>query len=145
MVIDTGDDLLFEPMASVDPDLKQMMQSQMRLMEALSAHLASLPPAAPPQDSRSVDHIAKNILDFLYNPQAGVSCEAWYKRYEDILTVELAQQGDETKVSLLLRKLVPAEPVHYTNNILPDEPRPKSFKDTVTTPCSMEHSGTCSW
>ena len=67
-------------MASVDPEFKQMMQAQMRLMEALSVHLASLTPAASQQDSMSVDHIAKNIPDFLYDPQAGVSFEAWYKR-----------------------------------------------------------------
>ena len=109
------------------------MQTQMRLMEALSAHLTSLTPAAPAQNLTSVDHLAKSIPDFLFDPQAGVSFETWYKRYEDVFTVDLANRDDETKVRLLLRKLGPAEHVRYTNYILPDEPRSKSFTDTVTT------------
>jgi hypothetical protein len=113
--------------------MKQMMAAQIRLMETLTAHLASLGSSAPTRDLPSVDHVARNTPDFLYDPQSGVSFEAWFKRYEDVFTIELADRDDETKVRLILRKLGPAEHVRYTNYILPEEPRSRSFVSTIGT------------
>jgi hypothetical protein len=116
---------------SADPELKQMMQVQIRLMETLTAKFSTMGSSTPSVDPPLVDHMARNIHEFLYDPDAGVSFESWYKRHEDIFTVDLASRDDETKVRLLLRKLGPAEHVRYTNFILPAEPRTLSFPDTV--------------
>ncbi|KAA3674010.1 uncharacterized protein DEA37_0012162 [Paragonimus westermani] len=115
---------------STDPDLKQMMQAKIRLMEMLATRFAALGPSTS-VDPPSADHLARNISDFLYDPQAGVPFEAWYKRYEDTFTMELASRDDDTKVRLLLRKLGPAEHVRYANYILPAEPRTLTFADTA--------------
>ncbi|BHF57095.1 hypothetical protein SprV_0100003600 [Sparganum proliferum] len=59
--------------------------------------------------------------------------DSWYKRYEDLFSVDLAAQDDAWKVRLLLRKLGPAEHERYANFILPKNPREVTFQDTVQT------------
>jgi hypothetical protein len=113
--------------------MKQMMAAQIRLTETLTAHLASLGSSAPTHDLPSVDHVARNIPDSLYDPQSGVSFEACFKRYEDVFSFKLADGDEKTKIQLILRKLGPAEHVRYTNYILPEEPRSRSFVNTVGT------------
>nr|VZI45565.1 unnamed protein product [Spirometra erinaceieuropaei] len=87
-------------MADEYADLEQMLQQQLKLMEALTAH---------------------------------ITFDSWYKRYEDLFSVDLAAQDDAWEVRLLLRKLGPAEHEHYANFILPKNPREVAFKDTVQT------------
>ncbi|BHF70625.1 hypothetical protein SprV_0301367900 [Sparganum proliferum] len=81
--------------------------------------------------SQSVDHIAGSITEFLYDPQAHITFDSWYKRYEDLFSVDLAAQDDAWKVRLLLRKLGPAEHERYANCILPKNAREVTSKDTV--------------
>ncbi|BHF86025.1 hypothetical protein SprV_ctg2002920300, partial [Sparganum proliferum] len=59
--------------------------------------------------------------------------DSWYKRYEDMFSVDLAAQDDAWKVRLLLRKLGLAEHERYANFILPKNPPEVTFKDTVQT------------
>ncbi|KAA3676508.1 uncharacterized protein DEA37_0007238 [Paragonimus westermani] len=116
---------------SSDPELKQMMQAQVRLIELITTRFATMGSSSPSVDPTLVDHMARNIHEFLYDPDVGVSFESWYKRYKDFSTVELVNGHDETKVRLLLRKLGPAEHVRYLNYILPAKPQTLSFADTV--------------
>nr|VZI38266.1 unnamed protein product [Spirometra erinaceieuropaei] len=122
-------------MADEYADLKQMLQQQLRLMEALTVKLSnsSMGQSSAAGGSQSVDHIAGSITEFLYDPQAHITFDSWYKRYEDLFSVDLAAQDDAWKVRLLLRKLGPAEHERYANFILPKNPREVAFKDTVQT------------
>ncbi|BHF57097.1 hypothetical protein SprV_0100003800 [Sparganum proliferum] len=83
--------------------------------------------------SHSVDHIANSVTEFLYDSQVHTAFDSWYKRYEDLFSVDLAAQDDAWKVRLLLRKLGPAEHERYANFILPKNPREVTFQDTVQT------------
>ncbi|BHF67669.1 hypothetical protein SprV_0301069700 [Sparganum proliferum] len=88
--------------------------------------------------SQSVDHIAGSITEFLYDPQVHITFDSWYKRYEDLFSVDLAAQDDAWKVRLLLRKLGPAEHERYANFILPKNPREVTFKDTRLQLCKRD-------
>ncbi|BHF79293.1 hypothetical protein SprV_0602241300 [Sparganum proliferum] len=122
-------------MADEYADLKQMLQQQLKLMEALTVKLSnsSMGQSSAAGGSQSVDHIAGSITESLYDPQAHITFDSWYKRYEDLFSVDLAAQDDAWKVRLLLRKLGPAEHERYANFILPKNPREVTFKDTVKT------------
>ncbi|BHF85153.1 hypothetical protein SprV_1002831400 [Sparganum proliferum] len=122
-------------MADEYADLKQMLQQQLKLMEALTVKLSnsSMGQSSAAGGSQSVDHIAGSITEFLYDPQAYITFDSWYKRYEDMFSVDLAAQDDAWKVRLLLRKLGPAEHERYANFILPKNAREVTFKDTVKT------------
>nr|VZI05682.1 unnamed protein product [Spirometra erinaceieuropaei] len=104
-------------------------------MEALTVKLcnSSMGQSSAAGGSQSVDHIAGSITEFLYDPQAHITFDSWYKRYEDLFSIDLAAQDDAWKVRLLLRKLGPTEHEHYANFILPKNPREVAFKDTVQT------------
>ncbi|BHF66428.1 hypothetical protein SprV_0200944500 [Sparganum proliferum] len=122
-------------MADEYADLKQMLQQQLKLVEALTIKLSnsSMGQSSAAGGSQSVDHIAGSITEFLYDPQAHITFDSWYKRFEDLFSVDLAAQDDAWKVRLLLRKLGPAEHERYANFILPKNPREVTFKDTVQT------------
>nr|VZI02757.1 unnamed protein product [Spirometra erinaceieuropaei] len=122
-------------MADEYADLKQMLQQQLKLMKALTVKLSnsSMGQSSAAGGSQSVDQIADSITEFLYDPQAHITFESWYKRYEDLFSADLAAQDDAWKVRLLLRKLGPAEYERYANFILPKNPRQVAFKDTVET------------
>nr|VZI30519.1 unnamed protein product [Spirometra erinaceieuropaei] len=122
-------------MADEYADLKLMLQQQLKLMEALTVKLSnsSMGHSSAAGGSQSVDHIAGSITEFLYDPQAHITFDSWYKRYEDLFSVDLAAQDDAWKVRLLLRKLCPAEYERYANFILPKNPREVAFKNTVET------------
>ncbi|BHF69110.1 hypothetical protein SprV_0301215200 [Sparganum proliferum] len=118
-------------------DLKQMLQQQqqqqqqLKLMEAPTVKLSnsSMGQSSAAGGSQSVDQIDGDITD----PQAHITFDSWYKRYEDLFSVDLAARDDAWKVRLLLRKLGPAEHERYANFILPKNPREVTFKDTVQT------------
>nr|VZI12977.1 unnamed protein product [Spirometra erinaceieuropaei] len=122
-------------MADEYADLKLMLQQKLKQMEALTVKLSNsfMGHSSAAGGSQSVDHIAGSITEFLYDPQAHITFDSWYKLYEDLFSVDLAAQDDAWKVRLLLRKLGPAEHDRYANFILPKNPRELAFKDTVGT------------
>ncbi|BHF84439.1 hypothetical protein SprV_0902759000 [Sparganum proliferum] len=122
-------------MADEYADLKQILQQQLKLMEALTVKLSnsSMGQSCAAGGLQSVGHIAGSITEFLYDPQAHITFDSWYKRHEDLFSVDLAAQDDAWKVRLLLRKLCTAEHERYDNFILPKNPREITFKDTVKT------------
>ncbi|BHF58772.1 hypothetical protein SprV_0100172700 [Sparganum proliferum] len=100
-------------------DLKQMLQQQLKLMEALTVKLSdsSMGKSGAAGGSHS----------------AHITFDSWYKRYENSFSVDLAAQDDAWKVRLLLRKLGPPEHERYANFIPPKNPQEVTFKDTVQT------------
>ncbi|BHF72510.1 hypothetical protein SprV_0401557700 [Sparganum proliferum] len=122
-------------MANEYDDLKQMLQQQLKLMEALTVKVSNsnMDQSSAAGGSNSVVHIAGSITEFLYDPQVHITFDSWYKRYEDMFSADLAARDDAWKVPLLLRKLGPAEHERYANFILPKNPREVTFKDTVQT------------
>nr|VZH95151.1 unnamed protein product [Spirometra erinaceieuropaei] len=122
-------------MADEYADLKQMLQQQLKLMEALTLKLSnsSMGQSSAAGGSQSVDHNTGSVTEYLCDPQAHITFDSWYKRYEDLFSVDLAAQDDAWKVRLLLRKLGPAEHERYANFIIPKNPREVAFKDTVKT------------
>nr|VZI29405.1 unnamed protein product [Spirometra erinaceieuropaei] len=87
-------------MADEYADLKQMLQQQhLKLVEALTFKLSNLSmgQSRAAGGSHSVDHTASSITDFLYDPQAHITFDAWYKRYEDLFSVDLFSQDDACK------------------------------------------------
>ncbi|BHF68588.1 hypothetical protein SprV_0301162400 [Sparganum proliferum] len=107
-------------MADEYADLKQVLHQQLKLMEALTVKLSnsSMGQLSEVGGSHSVDHIASSIPEFFYDPQAHSTYDSWYKRYEDLSSVDLVTQDNAWKVLLLLRKLGPAEHKRYANFIL---------------------------
>ncbi|BHF74140.1 hypothetical protein SprV_0401722400 [Sparganum proliferum] len=81
--------------------LKQMLQQQrqLKLMEALTVKLSKAPmgQSNAAGGSHSVDHIADSITEFSYDPVALITFDSWYKRYEDLSSVDLAAQDDAWK------------------------------------------------
>nr|VZI26205.1 unnamed protein product [Spirometra erinaceieuropaei] len=77
-----------------------MLQQQLKLMEALTVKLSnsSMGQSSAAGGSQSVDHIAGSITEFLYDSQAHITFDSWYKRYEDLFSVDLAAQDDAWKV-----------------------------------------------
>nr|VZI32534.1 unnamed protein product [Spirometra erinaceieuropaei] len=88
-------------MADEYADLKQMLQQQLKLVEALTVKLSnssmgqsSAVLVAVAGGLHSVDHIASSITEFFYDPQAHINFDSWYKRYEDLFSVDLAAKDD---------------------------------------------------
>ncbi|VDO62351.1 unnamed protein product [Schistosoma margrebowiei] len=103
----------------MDPSkLELLLEQQMKLTQMLA-------------DEPSVDGINNSISEFHYNPDSNVTCDMWFRRYEDLFKFDLANKDDAWKVRLLLRKLGPSELDRYCNLILPLNPREHSFSDTV--------------
>ncbi|BHF71132.1 hypothetical protein SprV_0401418700 [Sparganum proliferum] len=87
-------------MADEYADLKQMLQQQqLKLMEALTVKISnsSMGQSSAAGGSHFVNHIASSITEFLYDPQAHITFDSWYKRYEDLFSVDLAAQDDAWK------------------------------------------------
>nr|VZI37892.1 unnamed protein product [Spirometra erinaceieuropaei] len=76
--------------------LKQMLQQKVKLMKTLTVKLSnsSRGQSNVAGGSQSVDHIAGSIAEVLYDPQAHITLDSWYKRYEDLFSVDLAVQDD---------------------------------------------------
>nr|CAH8845740.1 unnamed protein product [Trichobilharzia regenti] len=119
----------------MDPSkLELLFERQMKLMEMfVNQQTGPASPSSNPNHTMlpSVDGIVNSISQFNYNPDANVTFDTWYQRYEDLFTVDLASQDDAWKVRVLLRKLGPAEYERYCNLILPQKPRDKCFDDTI--------------
>nr|VZI49017.1 unnamed protein product [Spirometra erinaceieuropaei] len=87
-------------MADEYADLKQTLQQQLKLMEAVTVKLSnsSMGQSSAAGGSQSVDYIAGSITEFLYDPQAHITFDSSYKRYEDLFSVDLAAQDDAWKL-----------------------------------------------
>lgn len=109
--------------------LELLLEQQLKLMELLIQSKAVAPPSTSAQNSNEL--LARSIIDFLFDVDNNVTFDTWYRRYEDMFNVDFAQQDDAWKVRLLLRKLGASELDKYYNFILPQNPRERSFTDTI--------------
>ncbi|CAH8549964.1 unnamed protein product [Schistosoma intercalatum] len=116
----------------MDPSkLEKLFEQQLKLMEMITqTHISSRVPTAP-TIPESVDGITSGISEFLYDPDANITFDTWFRRYEDLFKVDFADRDDSWKVRLLLRKLGPSELDKYCNFILPQNPRDRSFDATI--------------
>ncbi|BHF77599.1 hypothetical protein SprV_0602070700 [Sparganum proliferum] len=86
-------------MADEYADLKEMLQQQLKRMDALTVKISnsSMGQSSAAGGSHSVDYIASSITEFLYDPQAHITFDSWYKRYEDLFSLHLAAQDEAWK------------------------------------------------
>ena len=85
----------------------------------------------------TAEGIANSISEFTYDPDNGVTFQAYFRRFENIFTKRCATWSDEQKVGLLLQKLGPSESTKYTNLLLPKKPDEISFEETLKTLTNM--------
>ncbi|CAH8839295.1 unnamed protein product, partial [Trichobilharzia szidati] len=109
--------------------LEKLMEQQLKLMEML----AGLQISRSADSSTANDSIGSSISEFVYDPDANVTFDTWFRRYEDLFRVDFADKDDAWKVRLLLRKLGSDELDKYCNLILPQKPSERSFDETVHT------------
>ncbi|CAO4386706.1 unnamed protein product [Caenorhabditis nigoni] len=81
--------------------------------------------------SQLVESISTRIPNFVYEPDEDLTFDAWYSRYEDVITKDGATLTDEVKARLVLAKLNAKEYSHFANRILPETPNSLKFEDLV--------------
>ncbi|VDP10974.1 unnamed protein product [Heligmosomoides polygyrus] len=110
-----------------------------RLLTALATAVEGLgrrhhPPQPIPHDpARQFNALAGRIAPFVYDPDADLTFESWYRRYDDISNVDVTGLDERTRVRLLLHKLDAGSYERYSSYILPQNPKDVSFKQTVAT------------
>lgn len=85
----------------------------------------------------TAEGIANSITEFVYDPENGITFQAYFRRFETIFNKRCETWSDEQKVGLLLQKLGPNESTKYTNLLLPRKPDEVSFQETIKTLTSM--------
>ena len=84
-----------------------------------------------------------SISEFVYDPEANVTFDTLFRRYEGLFRVDLSDKDDAWKVRLLLRKLGAAEPDKYCNLILPQiVPSMPQFNPSASCLVIIVHSST---
>ena len=84
------------------------------------------------QKEMKTESLASGITEFVYDPDNGLTFDAWFVRYEGLFIVDAKDLDDAAKVRLLLRKLNTTCHKQYVDYILPREPKDFTLKDTVT-------------
>ncbi|XP_036339772.1 uncharacterized protein LOC118749108 [Rhagoletis pomonella] len=79
-----------------------------------------------------MDILAKQMQEFVREPEDQNTFEAWYTRYQDIFEEDAKQLSDADKTRLLLRKVSSAVCQQYANVILPTKPSEINFSTTVS-------------
>ncbi|KAK4470004.1 hypothetical protein MN116_000030 [Schistosoma mekongi] len=124
-------------MVTMDPiKMEMLLDEQLKLMKLVTSSKSTSETSSTvpvPNSTLSVDGIINSIAEFNYDPEANVTFDTWFRRYEDLFMFDLASQDDSWKVRLLLRKLGAAELDKYCNLILPQNPRDRTFTETCTT------------
>lgn len=115
----------------------QFMRQQSELLTAVMARLAN--PAEQPVEAvlnpqlaveKTMESLSRNMNEFSYDPDNGITFDSWYKRYADWFEEDAKHLNDGAKVRLLVRKLDAVSHARYTNYILPNEPRDITFDET---------------
>ncbi|XP_038119374.1 uncharacterized protein K02A2.6-like [Culex quinquefasciatus] len=90
-------------------------------------------PTRPNQTEFVIESLSSGIREFCYDPEAGVTFEAWFAKYEDLFAEDAQNLDDPAKVRLLLRNLNTVAHKKYLSYILPNKPKDVDFKETVKT------------
>ncbi|KER31443.1 hypothetical protein T265_02351 [Opisthorchis viverrini] len=80
---------------------------------------------------KSLDSVAKNIAEFHYDPDVGLTFDSWFRRYEDIFNGKRKHKDGAWRMRILFRKLGTTEHTRYSDFILPKNTRDPSFDKTV--------------
>ncbi|CAH8491048.1 unnamed protein product [Schistosoma rodhaini] len=112
-------------------DLKTFLQQQNTLIELLVKNMSISSRTDVSNSTMTPDSIANSIAEFRFDPESGVTFEAWFKRHEDLFINECKEWDESSKLRLLLRKLGVSEHEKFCNFILPKKPSDITFKETV--------------
>ncbi|XP_055604855.1 uncharacterized protein K02A2.6-like [Uranotaenia lowii] len=120
--------------ASTQDVLRQMAEQNTRLLLLLE-RLTTSNATPTANQCRSPDQIIESlssvIREFHYDPEAGITFERWFNKYEDLFRADGKDLDDAAKIRLLMRSL--SVPVHekFTNYLLPRHPRDFSFGQVI--------------
>ncbi|XP_036146759.1 uncharacterized protein LOC118646919 [Monomorium pharaonis] len=109
----------------------QQQQEQKRqqedFMNQISAFLVIQRRAA----KRSKNGIIGQLSEFTYDPENGLTFDAWFVRYKGLFQVDVNDLDDAAKVRLLLRQLSTNIHKQYVDFILPKEYKEFDFETTI--------------
>lgn len=91
-------------MTTMDANMKKMLQTQLDPMGALTPRIANLTIAYSSPEILS-DVLLYPMTDFFHDPQAGIGFESWFKQYQNMFAVDLADEDDKSNVRLFQGKL----------------------------------------
>lgn len=99
--------VVFSFMQQQQAQLKQQQDFFILQQQALTAQLskASASSSIISQKEMKMESLADSIAEFIYDPDNGLTFEAWFVRYEDLFKVDAKDLDDDAKVRLILRKL----------------------------------------
>ncbi|XP_055842563.1 uncharacterized protein K02A2.6-like [Episyrphus balteatus] len=111
---------------ATDPKILELLELQSKLLQSIIEE----------KDERrgqefTMDTLANNIQEFVYDPANGLTFESWYNRFEDVFIVDGASLDDAAKVRLLMRKMNSIAHEKYANLILPKKVKDISFEETI--------------
>ena len=79
----------------MDPvKLEELFKQQLKLMEMFTQTQISSRVSCTPTIPQSVDGITSGISEFLYDPDANITFDTWFRCYEDLFKVDLAGRDD---------------------------------------------------
>lgn len=135
-----------------EANLLRILENQGRILQELSASRAvavqqvgagdgnlqhsQQHPEAPHRQNQNeflIETLSRGINEFNYDPEAGVTFEAWFAKYEDLFEEDARNLDGPAKVRLLLRNLSTVAHKKYVNYILPKKAKEVSFEDTTKT------------
>lgn len=109
-----------------------IMTRQAELIEQLSLAANVKPVLEKERPELTIESLANTIEQFSFDPESNSTFETWYSRYEDVFLEDAKILSDPAKVRLLMRKLDLSAHDRYSNFILPDTPKEKTFIETTT-------------
>ncbi|XP_062702811.1 uncharacterized protein K02A2.6-like [Aedes albopictus] len=80
-----------------------------------------------------IESLSSAINEFNYDPEAGITFEAWFAKYEDLFEEDARALDGPAKVRLLLRNLSTVAHKKYVSYILPKKPKEVTFDETIKT------------
>lgn len=112
--------------------LTKLMTMQMKHMNAF-VKVTEESNAAASIDSRAelMESLSNRIAVFSYDPKGENSFDAWYGLYADIFEDDGKALPDASRARLLRHRLDPVAHQRFIDYILPDEPKQKSFRETL--------------
>ncbi|XP_055714234.1 uncharacterized protein K02A2.6-like [Phlebotomus papatasi] len=113
--------------------LLSILSATQKLLEDQQKRLAQLEARSnqPDRPELTIEALAPSIQTFVYDPDNGVTFDAWFSLHEDIFREDAKSLDDSARVRLLLRKLNPQGHEGYVNSLLPKAPRDFTFDETV--------------
>ncbi|XP_055903103.1 uncharacterized protein K02A2.6-like [Eupeodes corollae] len=107
-----------------------MMTNQSALMERLSENIFNMKKERSTAEY-TMEVLAKNIQDFHYDEENGVTFAQWFERFATTFKENARALTEDAKVRLLLRKWGASEYSRYVNLILPNTPASFDFSTTI--------------